>query len=205
MSLLDGIGKSAAAAASPLTRAAVLSRDGTDYDIRAARHRSPKPSRAGQTGGAFDALIRIQGTPLPVDPVQNDTLTLAGETWIIWRLRPSPAGGSIMAECMAPADEQVTPLMLQNTDDGGGGKTQHEVAQTAILAKVYGLSTEKVLTATESEAVARVVIRWPYDATDPEIAAGTRLQVRSLGYTVQSVGIDDENPAWRRAMLARSE
>lgn len=205
MSLLDGIGKAAAAAATPLTRAATLTRDGTDYDIRAARHRSPKPSRAAQTGAAYDALIRIQGTDLPVDPVQNDTIALSGETWIVWRLRPSPAGGSIMAECMAPADEQVTPLTLQDTDDGGGGKTQQEVAQTAILAKVYGLSTEKVLTAAISESLARLVIRWPYDAGDAEIAAGKRVRVRGMDYTVQSTGVDDENPAWRRAMLARSE
>lgn len=207
MSLLNAIGAASAAAALSLTNPATLTRNGVDSSIRASRHQAPKPSRAAQTGAAYDALIRVSGAPLPVYPQQNDTITLNGETFIIWRLKPSAAGGTIMAECMATPTEGVIISVMTEVPDEGGGTTQEYDTLNAptIFAKLNGLSVEKTLTASDDGVLTRLMMRWPIIPGDPELEAGAWVYARGESYSVKDVATDDENPGWRRAMLVRSE
>ena len=202
MSLLGSIGGIVGAATKALSDAAVLTRNGTDYDISASRHRAKLPARAGHTRQSYDALIRIHGLNLPVTPAQNDTITLDGSSWIVWRLLPSAGGSHIMAECMAPPIEVVTPQIVGFADDGGGGKTMTTSDQTPFLAKIMAATDEKVLSVGEDDQMSRLVMKWPHKAGQTEITTEIRVKVRGLGYAVKSVGINDENPEWRRAVLA---
>lgn len=202
MSLSDALGRAAAGAARVLTKDATLVQSGLSYAVRASRQRESRPARAGHTGGAYDALLRLHGVDLEVEPVQNGVITLDGADWIIWTVRPSPAGGSRFLECMAAPDEEVTPLTPAETDDGGGGATIADTAGTPFLAKVRAISDEKALTADRDGLIGRLIILWP--AASGEIQIGAGVQVRGLDYTVQEVGPSDKNPDWRRAMLARA-
>jgi hypothetical protein len=203
MSLLAGIGAAVSAATAPLTIPATLSQDGVETKIRVSRHKRPSPQRAAQTGRQFDALIRINGQSLSVEPEQNDRIMVEGDVWIVWRLNPSAAGAYIRAECMALPVDLVTPNIMVKVSDGAGGETMTAQAQTPILAKIYGLTVEKALTASSNEASSRIMLQWPYDSTETEIETGLSMTVRDILYSVQSVGIDPENPLWRRATLAR--
>ena len=203
MSLVDGIGASVASAALVLTKAAVLTQSGTDHSVRAAMHRLRNPARAGMTGSMIDARIRLSAPDLPVTPGQNDTITLDGVAWIIWSLEPSPAGSTIMANCTAQPAEAVTPLSMTETDDGAGGRTKSPSDGTPFMAKVSAASDEKVLTDTSNSTISRLILHWPHADGLTVIGAGDAVRVRGDQYRVESVGINDENPAWRRALLAR--
>lgn len=204
MSLLGTLGSAAAAAATPLTHEAALQRGDDTHTVRASRQKSKRPGRAGHMESGYDALIRISGLDLPVEPAQNDLITLQGETWIIWTVEPSEANASRYCKCMDQPAEDIIPTIEVATSDGSGGETYAPTDQDAIKAKVSTLSNEQMLTAENDEVIGRVMVSWPYDASDPAIEAGGRVRVRGLSYKVVGVNIHDDNPTWRKAMLVRA-
>lgn len=203
MSLLGSIGRLTAAAARPLTTAATLSRGSDTFQIRALVHKQMKPARAGHTGGEHDAVIRVDGQDIETDILQNDVITIGGVGWIVWVHAPSAAQGSIMVNVMAPPAEAVTPIDVTDVSDGAGGTTQSEAPLPTILAKIKSASSEKTLSAVSDEVLNQLVMSWPYDPSETAINAGTKVDVRGLAYSVVSVGIRDDNPTWRRAVLRR--
>jgi len=201
MSLLDSIGRIAGGAALALTRDATLTRGQVSHPIRASRHRETRPHRATESGRVWDADLRIHGLDLPVQPAQNDVVTLTGEDWIIWTIRPSPAGSHMMVDCIAPPAEAMTLVEVNKLPDGGGGHIKQQIIGGTVMVRMGAENKRQDSSSEAVEVVSRLFVSWPYDPAGPTVAAGGRVDLRGMEYQIRSIGVRADNPAWRRATL----
>lgn len=207
MSLAEQIGAFATLGSLMLSRQAVLRRGVTDAPVNVNRHSASLPYRADQNRRPYDALFRMDRATSSMSPEQNDRVLMDGDQWIVWRIIPSPAGSHWMLECMAPPSQAVVPVTVVKVPDGMGGHTNQTFPQIslAFAAKIRNASTDRTLTAQSSSQMNRLMMSYPADSAPAPFGVDWRVMVDGMDFTVISVGVDDENPAWRRAVLARNE
>ena len=206
-SLLNQIGGIASLGSLILSKPAVLRRSGTDHQVRASKRQSQKPYRANENRKPYDAQFRIDAKSSPVEPFQNDLLLMDGAEWIVWRISPSAADSHWMVDCMAPASVMVVPISKTETPDGQGGKILDwaDQAELAFYAKVRESSVDRQLNAVSGTTMGRLAMS--FEASQAPVGFNTswriRLSTDVSAYEILSITVDDENPAWRNAVLTK--
>lgn len=205
--LISQIGLIASIGSSLISREGSLRRGSTTHPVRLMRSESKKPYRANENRRPYDAKFRIDRPTSPVEPQQNDEILSAGEEWIVWRVTPSPAGSHWQLECMAPPTVAIVPLREEMTDDGQGGETLSwlEMTEDMFYGKVRESSADRQINATSESVMGR--LQMSYRSADAPAGFDTSYRVRmsdsEVAYEVLSITVDDENDAWRNAVLAR--
>lgn len=207
MDMLGQIGALASIGSLLLSRPAKLVRGATAHDVRVMTKKASLPYRATETGKSFDAQFRLDNSTTPVAPQQNDMLEFEGNEWIVWRMTPSAAGSHWVLDCLSPPTVAVVPLFLTNQDDGMGGNVHHWTEQhdAMFYAKVREASVNSQLTAANETIMGRLSMKYRASDAPPTIDTSWRvkLSTEEEAYEVMSITVDDENPAWKNAVLAR--
>lgn len=205
MTMLDQIGGIAALGSLILSREATLVRGAQSYPVRASRQRSQKPYRATENRKPFDAQFRMDASTSPVEPYQNDTLSIQGEEWLIWRIIPSAASSHWTLECMALPTVSVVPVRLTPVDDGIGGRVSNwsDRPMETFYAKVREGSVDRQLTAESSSSMGRLAMSYRAGDAPAGFSSVWRVMIQGATYEIASITIDDENPLWRNAVLVR--
>jgi hypothetical protein len=139
-----------------------------------------------------------------VDPLQNDDLLFDGETWIVWRIFPSPAASHWMVEVMAEPAEAVGLISTTETSDGAGGVIESSEAPSETWnAYVHGLSASQAVKEHATEALHQLAVTYRPQDAPREVVIGDDLHVRGQSHAVVSISVDNENPAWSVAIVRR--
>lgn len=205
--LLTQIGGIASLGSLILSKPAILKRGSTDHAVRASRKSSQKPYRANENRKPFDAEFRLDGHTSPVEPFQNDLLLMDSEEWIVWRITPSPAGSHWMLACMAPATVMAIPLLKAETPDGQGGKTLvwADQPEMSFYCKVRESSVDRQLNADAATSMGKLAMSFQADTAPAGFNTKWRVRLSNeeRAFEILSITVDDENPAWRNAVLAK--
>ena len=198
--LLGQIGGIAGLGLGLINKPAVLIDGGIPAPARVVRVKSQKPYRANENRRAYDAQFRSD-----TEAVQNSLLQVDNEEWVVWRIIPAPAGSHWVLECMAPATVGVIPVQRAEVPDGMGGRTLQWQArpEDVFYAKIREASTERQLTAQSAEAIGRLQMTYQSHTAPAGFGDDWRVVVDGSSYGIMSITVDDENPAWRNAVLSR--
>lgn len=204
MGTLSQIGAISGLGSLLLSQPATLQKGAATYPVNAMLRKGQKPYRANENRKPFDVEIRVDRGTSAVEPQQNDVISIEGD-WIVWRIRPSAAGSHWALECMAQPTVGILPVQETEVPDTIGGKKTTWTALTDALfyGKVREATVTSRLTAETKESVSRLMLS--YKAADVPTGFGDRWRVMLDGvhYAILSVSTDDENPAWRNAVLTR--
>lgn len=205
--LLNQIGGIASLGSLILSKEATLKRGSTDFSVRASRKTSQKPYRANENRKSYDAQFRVDGHTATTEPFQNDRLMIDSEEWVVWRINPSPAGSHWMVDCMAPASVLAIPVNKTQSSDGQGGQnvSWEDQVDGMFYAKVRESSVDRQLNAATSSAMGRLAMAFERAAVPEgfDTSWRVRLSTEQRAYEILSITVDDENPAWMNAVLAK--
>lgn len=206
---MNQIGTIASIGSMLLSRPGYMRNDFNVFEVQLSRVKSQKPYRANENGKPFDAQFRVDRATSQAEPLQNNVLMFDDEEWIVWRITPSPANSHWVVDCMAPPTVLCVPIKRDFVDDGQGGNTHEWVDQldSMFYAKLRESSKDRQLNAQTESMMGRLSMSYQVAMAPQSFGPGWRVRtsVMDQGYNVLSVTVDDENPAWHNAVLARED